>query len=99
MSKVLLSFLGTGAKNERVYKTLNYKFDSGESYDTSFMADALATYYGIDKIILVGTVKSMWEEAYSVFSIKHNLPIEDDDLLDILFELFKKRNPEHSFED
>lgn len=26
------------------------------------------------------------------------LPIEDDDLLDVLFELFMKRNPEHSYE-
>lgn len=27
------------------------------------------------------------------------LPVEDDDLLDELFELFKERNPEHSFSD
>lgn len=27
------------------------------------------------------------------------LPIDDDDLLDTLFELFKERNPEHNFED
>lgn len=27
------------------------------------------------------------------------LPVEDDDLLDTLFDLFKERNPEHTFSD
>lgn len=45
------------------------------------------------------------EEDVFILEVKDNgkeeeyLPIEDDDLLDELFELFKKRNPEHSFSD
>lgn len=45
------------------------------------------------------------EEDVFILEVKDNgkeeeyLPVEDDDLLDELFELFKKRNPEHSFSD
>ena len=40
-------------------------------YETSFVADALATHYGVDKIILIGTVKSMWDEVYYSFCTRN----------------------------
>lgn len=45
------------------------------------------------------------EEDVYILEVKDNgkeeeyLPVEDDDLLDELFELFKERNPEHDFSD
>ncbi|MCQ2251662.1 MAG: TIGR02221 family CRISPR-associated protein [Bacteroidales bacterium] len=72
--KVLISFLGTGPFVEnnsvRNYKSARYHFDGDADnvyYETKFIADALNRRYGADKIILVGTVKSMWEEVYLSF--------------------------------
>ena len=69
MSKVLISFLGTGPVNEdRQYKTADYTFSNGEKHTTSFVAAAIKQYKQIDKLILIGTVKSMWEEVYRTFA-------------------------------
>lgn len=83
MSKVLISFVGTGALNkdassERKYNTAKYHFDNGEEFDSSFVADALVHHYGIEKVILVGTVKSMWEEVYFTFCKNNGIAIDDD---------------------
>lgn len=73
MSRVLVSFLGTSRieKKEagyRQYLQANYKFDNGDSYESPFIAVALKRHYNIDKLILVGTPKSMWEEVYHAFT-------------------------------
>lgn len=69
MGKVLISFMGTGPKdNERQYRKTTYKFPDGATYTNSFVAAAIKEYKNIDKLILVGTVKSMWEEVYRTFT-------------------------------
>lgn len=84
MAKILISFLGTGAlkanvgKNQRRYREATYQFDDGERIETSFVAEAISKHYKIDRIILIGTVKSMWEEVYEVFSRKNGLEIDMD---------------------
>lgn len=83
MSKVLISFLGTGglgAKNESVrkYRTAIYQFENGERLETSFVADALVSHFSVDKVILLGTVKSMWEEVYLKFCEKREIPIDEE---------------------
>lgn len=72
MARVLISFLGTGkmkdgdnAKGE--YESANYKIND-EDYSAKFIAEALIKAYGIEKIILIGTVKSMWDEVYATFA-------------------------------
>lgn len=70
MSKVLVSFLGTSLYN-REYRKANYKFDDDNVISTSFIAAAIKERYNIDKLILIGTVKSMWEEVYRTFSKEH----------------------------
>lgn len=81
MKKVLVSFMGTGPNNQgtshRQYKEADYRFDDETQYKTSFVADALYKYYGIDKMILIGTPKSMWERVYEVFC--DNRGIEKDE--------------------
>ena len=68
MSKVLISFLGTSQKvDNRKYRTADYKFNDGETITTSFIADAIRKHYKVDKLILIGTVRSMWEEVYETF--------------------------------
>ena len=93
MSKVLLSFLGTGPKKDvgnasienRQYKEAKYKFSDEKSYTTPFITEALTQYYDIDKIILIGTPHSMWEAVYERFSKLHKIAIDED----YLFELYE----------
>lgn len=77
--KVLISFLGTGSwdKNRREYRTANYRIDNKE-YERSFLADALTEHYGINTIIMIGTVKSMWEELYLKFCKKNNIQPDEE---------------------
>jgi CRISPR-associated Csx2 family protein len=71
MSKVLISFLGTGPFEEkgatRVYREANYLLD-GKEYVTTFISAALFRHFDCDKRIIIGTCKSMWEEYYRYFS-------------------------------
>ncbi len=66
MAKILISSLGTGNKKEGAYQKAIYSIDK-KQYQTSFIADALFRHLEIDKIFLVGTNKSIWDEAYTVF--------------------------------
>jgi len=68
MAKVLISFLGTGGysdknKSRGEYRTATYSID-GEEYTCEFVAEALYNHYNVDKIIYIGTLKSMWEVVY-----------------------------------
>lgn len=74
MSKVLISFLGTGSlpidvrknftKESRQYRTADYRIDGKELGSYPFVSAALKKHYEIDSVILIGTVHSMWEEVY-----------------------------------
>lgn len=73
MAKILISSLGAGSLDRnntaaRVYRTAKYRMnDDGQEYTKSFIASVLYEHLKLDGIILIGTVKSMWEEAYYVF--------------------------------
>ena len=78
MAKVLISFVGTGAPNDRrEYRTATYEME-GKQNTTSFMAAALTDMCQVDKLILIGTTHSMWEEVYRHFSEKNNRECKDD---------------------
>ncbi len=66
MAKILISSLGTGNKRDGLYMKANYEINQ-KRYKTSFIADALNKNLDFDKIYLVGTKKSIWDEAYLVF--------------------------------
>lgn len=84
MAKILISSLGTGrrkSKNSasRDYEPTKYKFgDIDKLYETSFVASALSDHLKVDKLFLVGTSKSMWEEVYNFFAHAANLSFNDD---------------------
>ena len=84
MSKVLISFLGTGSQTNGSYRKAEYRITSPIDnatqmvYETSFVADALATHYGVDKIILIGTVKSMWDEVYYSFCTRNKVVVDGE---------------------
>ena len=71
MSKTLITFLGTGWRNwknesAREYFDANYFIDS-KIYSTPFMASALMQHHDIERVYIIGTMKSMWEEVYRYF--------------------------------
>lgn len=71
MAKVLISFLGTGVLVKdaptRTYRTAKYSFN-GTTLESSFVSKVLYDSLGIDKMILIGSTHSMWEEVYRVFA-------------------------------
>lgn len=72
MAKVLISFLGTGRfeprGNIRSYNKVRYNLNNSDLGEYSFLSAALKDYHRIDKMLLIGTVHSMWEEVYMHFS-------------------------------
>ncbi|MBA1336537.1 MAG: CRISPR-associated protein [Firmicutes bacterium] len=82
MAKVLISPLGVGKKVEdRRYPEAVYRLDlgggKGKEYRTPFVAAALATHLNVDRVFLIGTAKSMWEEVYRYFA---NESGQDEDM-------------------
>lgn len=71
MAKVLISFLGIGrlvkGTPKREYEPATYKIGETE-YRKSFVSLAIREHYEIDKLILIGTPRSMWEEVYNIYS-------------------------------
>ena len=63
MAKVLVSFLGAALDG---YKSANYRFSDGKVITSTFIAEALSEYHQIDKMVLIGTAHSMWDEIYDV---------------------------------
>ena len=69
MAKVLISSLGTGQRGDGGYKKAKYNFSGTEEiYETSFITNAILQYHKIDKLFLVGTKKSIWDEAYATLA-------------------------------
>lgn len=68
MAKVLISSLGTGSKKDGSYQKAKYQFSSEKAYETSLIVDAILKHHNIDKLFLVGTKKSMWDEAYATLA-------------------------------
>jgi CRISPR-associated Csx2 family protein len=72
MAKILISFLGTGSvddnskKERREYRTVKYEID-GKTYEESFVTKVLDTHYNIDKVLYIGTLRSMWEEVFRTY--------------------------------
>ncbi len=86
MAKVLISFLGTGRPriekgkdkpNREGYNKADYKIHNKEYKDIKFIADAIVQHHHIDKVIMAGTMKSIWEVFYEIFSEKEKKFDED----------------------
>jgi len=66
MAKILISSIGVGKKQDGGYIKAKYECEK-KVYETSFIADALNQHYNFDKFFLIGTKKSIWDEAYMTF--------------------------------
>lgn len=71
MAKILISFLGTGSininnKEAREYRKATYEIE-GKLYKEAFVTKALDKHYNADKVLYIGTLRSMWEEVYKSY--------------------------------
>lgn len=83
---ILISFLGTGpleSKEKRIYKTVRYNIDGEDLGNFPFVTAALKKHYQIDKVLLIGTVHSMWEEVYRWFNEESGREFDENVWLDI----------------
>lgn len=71
MAKILITSLGTGKREDGSYKKAKYCIDN-KIYETAFIAHALNMHLQLDKIFIIGTNKSIWDEAYLAFGGKDN---------------------------
>lgn len=80
LAKVLITSIGTGIDlKARNYKNIKYSFqDSQTVYETPLIADALSQHLKVDKIFMIGTNKSMWEEVYNYFSHPNQISVKED---------------------
>ena len=89
MAKVLISFVGTGKfqthdmRATRDYQKTNYRLDGLDIGEFPFMAAGLTQHHHVDKVILIGTAHSMWEEVYRYFTELHGKVINDDTYYDL----------------
>lgn len=93
MAKVLISFVGSGPlinkgansslMSAREYRKATYHLGDENLGEYPFMAAALSDYYDIEKIILIGTVHSMWEEVYRYYQEKKCQVIDEQVYCDI----------------
>ena len=71
MAKILISSLGTGRNlkdSDSEYQVTNYFIEGKEYKNETFISKSLIEHYKIDKVILLGTNKSMWDGAYLGFT-------------------------------
>lgn len=83
---VLISFLGTGpleSKEKRIYKTIRYNIEGKDLGNFPFVAAALKKHYNIDKVLVIGTAHSMWEEVYRWFCEDSGKEFDENVWMDI----------------
>ena len=99
MAKVLISFLGIGrlvkGTPKREYEPATYKIGETE-YRKSFVSLAIREHYNIDKLILIGTPRSMWEEVYNIYF--HSNGEFDESIWTKIGEECAKKNHESKLE-
>lgn len=79
MAKILISTLGTGSiikDSDEDYKSTVYSID-GKDYPETLTAKALIIHFNIEKVIFVGTNKSMWDNLYYNFNGEDEIYLDE----------------------
>lgn len=88
MSKILISALGAGrSKENRVYPKSKYKIENKVYDEESFIGIALIKHFQIDKNIIIGTSKSIWEEYYKIVSLHKFNKYNEEIYWDLAFKI------------
>ncbi|HOD18499.1 MAG TPA: TIGR02221 family CRISPR-associated protein [Candidatus Cloacimonadota bacterium] len=67
MAKVLIFSLGTGQKKDGGYRKTNYNIEGKIYRQESLAAKCYCEHYGIEKMFVIGTIKSLWDDLYLQF--------------------------------
>ncbi|MDR1912831.1 MAG: TIGR02221 family CRISPR-associated protein [Helicobacteraceae bacterium] len=86
MSKVLISLLGTGRSakgdnNKNIYATTDYTLEGRLYPSETLVANAMIAHYGIDRLFVIGTAESMWDNLAEIF--------ESDD--EVYYEILRQK--------
>lgn len=105
MAKVLISFLGTGRlvdKSKRVYDPVNYHLGDKDLGEYSFVGAAIKDFHEIDrekdKIIIIGSIHSMWEEIYKIFAPVNEFDPDTHVKIGVFCDDANSKTPLDSFE-
>lgn len=101
MKKILIAGIGGGKVDKsntelKRYKPANYKIGDKVYENKPFITSALEEHYNIDKTIYIGTTGSMWDNLYSYYCKKFNIP-EDEDYTFKLLEIIDAANNQIDF--
>ena len=84
MSKsILISFIGTGSFSAnhsngiKEYRKAKYSID-GKQYESSFVSSVICRHLNIKTQVIIGTVRSMWEELYHYYCVNKGIEINED---------------------
>lgn len=86
MSKILITNLGgirSADKGTKSYRTTNYSIEGKVYDDKKLIFSALDEHYKYDKIVILGTAASMWDEFYEYLCNVKELPFSDEKYLEI----------------
>lgn len=101
MKKILIAGIGGGKVDKsntelKRYKPANYKIGDKVYENRPFITSALEEHYNIDKTIYIGTTGSMWDNLYSYYCKKFNIP-EDEEYTFKLLEIIDAANNQIDF--
>lgn len=95
MAKILISPLGVGGRfkdktknrEDREYQKTTYRIDDKDYPNSRFISSVLYKHFDLDRVIFIGTVKSMWEAVYEYFCEENEIDINTEywwDLVDTI---------------
>jgi CRISPR-associated Csx2 family protein len=90
---ILISFLGTGSARERQYRKAKYSID-GKVLDREvpFVSSLISEHFQVDKQLIIGTTKSMWEELYRYTCEQKYLELDEDFYVSLSDEIQTKNH-------
>ena len=91
MAKILISLLGTGRKakgdnTQNRYETTDYIFDGKLYKEQTFISNAIIQAKKIDKLFIIGTSASMWDNIAELYGA------DEDYILEILEKKDSKKD-------
>lgn len=90
---ILISFLGTGSARERQYRKAKYSIEGKVlEREVPFVSSLISEHFKVDKQLIIGTAKSMWEELYRYTCEQKNLDLDEDFYISLSDEIQTKNH-------
>jgi CRISPR-associated Csx2 family protein len=90
---ILISFLGTGPVENRSYRKTKYSLNGKQlEREASFVSSLISEHFHVDKQLIIGTVKSMWEELYRHYCEQKDVTLDEDYYITLSDEISNKNH-------